>query len=122
MERINIYIFTLHYQTTHFLRTALHQVWPQIITLSQIIPTVSILVTDNNNMILVQYPTLLAAVAQSVITLIINPISEKTTITGFHGDVKKKVVFWVVAPCSILAVCQLFGGPYCLRLQGRSEE
>jgi hypothetical protein len=32
------------------------------------------------------------------------------------------VVFWVVAPCSILAVCQRFRGTYCLHLQGCSEE
>jgi hypothetical protein len=30
--------------------------------------------------------------------------------------------FWIVAPCSLIAVHQCFGGTYCLDIQGRNEE
>jgi hypothetical protein len=31
------------------------------------------------------------------------------------------VVFWIVAPCSVVDGYQRFGGPYCPYLQGRSD-
>jgi len=37
---------------------------------------------------------------------------------GIHGGESPIPVFWVVAPCSMVAGYQRFGGPYCLHLQG----
>jgi hypothetical protein len=36
-------------------------------------------------------------------------------------DVIKMAIFWVVAPCSLLEVCQRFRGPCCLHHQGPGD-
>jgi hypothetical protein len=45
--------------------------------------------------------------------------NDKTHIFRFHAVTVRIMIFWVVAPCSIVGY-QPFGGSYCLHPQGRN--